>query len=112
MQTKMMLLIVCTIILAAVAIITAFSNNREKRIILSGAVPVMLAVNTFYPPMYTAAGYFVAVFVCIVLQFITAFLNTKWMRLASGIMLAVIEIVLCVMFYILLNVYFFEHGVN
>ena len=109
MQTKMMLLIVCTIILAAVAIITAFSDDREKRIILSGAVPVMLAVNTFYPPMYTAAGYFVAVFVCIVLQFITAFLNTKWMRIASGVMLAVIEIVMCIMFYILLNVYFFEH---
>lgn len=105
MEIKIAVLIACTIASVALTLFTALSENRKKRILLSIGMPVILAVNTFYPPMYVAVEYFVAVFVCMAVQAVTAFINTRWMRIAVGVMLAAVEIIMCVVLGMFLYAY-------
>lgn len=105
MEIKIIVLLVCTACLVAIAIITALSENRKRRVLTSLGMPVILAVNTFFPPMYVAAEYFAAIAMCMVIQTATVFISTRWMRIAVGIMLAVVELILCILLTMFLYAY-------
>ena len=112
MEIKMILLVACSVAAAAIAVVTGFLENKKTRFIVSAALPLILILNTFYPPIYIEISYYVAAAAYMVIQAITASLNTKWMRISTGIALACIELVLCVLLYRYCSLAYFDHPLH